>query len=278
MEGSIEAFILGVIQGWTEFLPVSSTAHLRIVPSLFHWNDPGTAFSAVLQLGTVVAIIVYFWKDLFKIYGSLISEIFTTGKVSSFDSKLGFWILLGTIPICIFGYLLREPVENGSVRNLYIVAGYLIFFGILLLFAEMIATQARTLDSINVLDALLIGVFQAFSLIPGVSRSGVTLLCGLMLGFKRSHAARFSFLLSVPALLLSGIFEFNMLILNIRSFNAEHSWGSLLIGMLSACISGYFAIDFLLKYLQTHKTYIFVAYRVLLGSLIIYLYYNHMIS
>lgn len=279
MQEYFKAAILGIVQGITEFLPISSTAHLRIFPALMHWEDPGTAYSAVLQLGSMFAVIIYFWRDLIKIYGALFGDIFLwiKGKVSSplqsNDSKLGFWILLGTIPICIFGVLFKEPIETGIVRDLNIVAFYLIFFGMLLFLSERIAKQNRILSGINALDVLLIGVAQAFALVPGVSRSGVTLFAGLLLGFKRAQAARFSFLLSVPAVLISGLFEFLSLFSSIKSSSESIIWIDLFIGIIFACVSGYFSIDFLLKYLQTHKTHIFVVYRVMLGLFILYLNY-----
>ncbi|MBI3590392.1 MAG: undecaprenyl-diphosphatase UppP [Candidatus Melainabacteria bacterium] len=278
MKSVSEAFILGIVQGITEFLPISSTAHLRIVPALFHWSDPGTAFSAVLQIGTMVAVVIYFWKDLIKMYEALIKDFIflcsggkTNELIRSYESKLALWILLGTVPICIFGFLFKKPIEEGMVRDLNIVAFYLIFFGILLFFSEIIAKETRVLTSINALDVLLIGLAQSFALIPGVSRSGVTLFAGLLLGFKRPLAARFSFLLSVPAVLASSVLELNTLILNIESTGNRIIWSDLLIGIVAACASGYFAIDFLLKYLQTRKTHVFVLYRVLIGALVIYL-------
>src|SRR3989338_6765851 len=152
-----QSIILGIVQGFTEFLPISSTAHLRIVPALFHWNDPGTAFSAVIQLGTVFAVLIYFWNDLIQIYGALISDIVRGKKFTSYESKLGLWILLGTIPICVFGILFKEPIEAGMLRNLNLVASYLIFFGLMLFLSEVIGKQNRSLLSIRIIDVLLIG-------------------------------------------------------------------------------------------------------------------------
>jgi len=267
-----QSTILGIIQGLTEFLPISSTAHLRIVPAILKWDDPGTAFSAVLQLGTMLAVLIYFWKDLLKIYGALLSDLFSYKKPVSNESKLAFWILLGTIPICIFGLLFKEPLEAGMVRNLNLISFYLIFFGLLLFVSEMIAKQNRKLSQINALDVLMIGIAQAFALIPGASRSGVTLFAGLLLGFKRTDAARFSFLLSVPAVLLSGLLELNTLFSGALQ-ECTPPWDKLFMGVIGAYLAGYFTIDFLLKFLQTHKTYVFVVYRILLGVLVIYL--NH---
>src|SRR3989338_6711122 len=266
-----QSIILGIVQGFTEFLPISSTAHLRIVPALFHWKDPGTAFSAVLQLGTMFSVIIYFWKDLIKIYGAFINDLLTNKKLTSYDSKLGFWIILGTIPICIFGFLFKEPIEAGLARSLNTVSFYLIFFGLLLYISEIFSKETRTIGNINPLDVLLIGIAQSFALIPGVSRSGVTIFAVLLLGFKRSHAAKFSFLLSVPAILASGVLELSTLISVLNTGASEIIWQELVIGVIFACLSGFMAIDFLLKYLQSHKTHIFVIYRVILGILVLYL-------
>lgn len=277
MNEHIKSIILGIVQGFTEFLPISSTAHLRIIPALFHWDDPGTAFSAVIQLGTMVAVVIYFWKDLVKIYSAFFKALFNGAKFESQEAKLGLWILIGTIPICVFGLLFKDPIEAGVVRNLYIVSFYLIFFGIMLLISELTAKQNRTINNINALDVVLIGLVQVFALIPGVSRSGVTLFAGLLLGFKRIQAARFSFLLSIPAILASGVLELNTLIQSIRVSESNVVILDLLLGIIFAGISGYVAIDFLLKFLQSHKTHIFVMYRVLLGVLVVWLSYNGII-
>ena len=272
-----ESAFLGIVQGLTEFLPISSTAHLRIVPSFLGWQDPGTAFSAVIQLGTMLSVIIYFWKDLARIYGSLIKETFYRQKKLSQDSKLALWILLGTIPISIFGLLFKDPIEQGLVRNLNMIAFHLIFFALLLSFSEYVSKQNKSIAKINVLDVLLIGLAQSFALIPGVSRSAVTIMAGLLLGFKRSESARFSFLLSVPAVLLSGLLELRTLFYSITSHQETIVFADMLVGLFFACVSGYLTIGFLLKYLQTHRTYVFVVYRILLGILIICLSYRGLI-
>ena len=258
----IQSIILGIVQGLTEFLPISSTAHLRIAPALFGWGDPGTAFSAVLQLGTMIAVIIYFWKDLSKIYGALANDLFLIGRkkdlLDTNESKTALWILLGTLPICIFGLLFKKPIEEGMVRNLNIISFYLIFFGILLFISELIAKQSRNITKINALDVILLGLAQSFALIPGVSRAGVTLFAGLLLGFKRADAARFSFLLSVPAVFLSGLLELNTLLQAVKAGSENIIWVNLFVGVFVAFISGYFSIHFLLKYLQKNKTNIFV--------------------
>lgn len=281
MDSTIQSIILGIVQGITEFLPISSTAHLRIVPALLNWSDPGAAFSAVIQTGTMFAVIIYFWKDLSKIYGALLNDLFVRGGkkalLTTHESKTAFWILLGTLPICVFGLLFKDQIEQGMVRNLNIISFSLIFFGILLFFSELISRQSRNINQINSLDVILFGLAQSFALIPGVSRSGVTILAGLLLGFKRADAARFSFLLSVPAVLASGLLELNTLFHAVKIGTEDLIWTNLFIGVVCAFIAGYFSIHFLLKYLQTNKTNVFVVYRVLLGALVICLNYRRVI-
>ena len=281
MYSMLQSIVLGIIQGLTEFLPISSTAHLRIFPALLKWSDPGTAFSAVIQLGTMFAVIIYFRKDLSKIYGALFSDLISWKKkkplLNSQESKTAFWILIGTVPICVFGLLFKEQIEVGMVRDLNIISFYLIFFGILLFISELIAKQSRSIGKINALDVILFGLAQSFALIPGVSRSGVTLFAGLLLGFKRADAAKFSFLLSVPAVFASGLLELNTFFHAVKINSGNTSWTNLFIGVVCAFLSGYFSIHFLLKYLQTNKTTIFVIYRILLGALVIYLNYKGII-
>lgn len=272
MESIIKSIVLGIVQGLTEFLPISSTAHLRIIPSLFHWEDPGTAFSAIIQLGTLLSVIFFFWKDLKSLYGSLISEIINKKKLSD-DSKMGLWILIGTLPICIIGFLFKDMLESGAFRGLNLISFYLIFFGVVLYLGEILGKQNKNIASINLLDILLIGIMQTFALVPGASRSGVTIIGGLLLGYKRSDAAKFSFLLSIPAVLASGLLELYSLISQLKNNRAEMVFIDLFLGMFFAFLSGYWAIGFLLKYLQTHKTHVFVIYRIILGLLIVYLNY-----
>lgn len=252
----IQSIILGIVQGLTEFLPVSSTAHLRIVPALLKWEDPGTAYSAVIQLGTVLAVIIFFWKDLKQVY----------------KTKQAIWILYGTIPICFFGLLFKKQIEHGFVRDLNIISISLILVGLLLLVIEKVSKQSKSIESISLKDVLLIGFAQSLALIPGVSRSGITLIAAMFVGLKRAEAARFSFLLSIPAVVLSGLLELKTLVETVKT-GEDIFWTNLLIGTVAAFFSGYYAIDFLLKYLKEHKSYIFVFYRVALGLVLLYLTY-----
>lgn len=266
MEEIIKAIVLGIVQGITEFLPISSTAHLRIVPALFGWEDPGAAYSAVIQIGTMMAVIIYFLKDLIRIYKKVITNLLEKKLITDIDSKLGWYIIIGTIPIIIFGLLLEKFIEN-EFRSLYVISFSLVFFAIILAIAERISKKNLDLKDLTLSKALVIGVAQAFALIPGASRSGVTITGGLFAGFNRETAARFSFLLSVPAVLLSGLYEFYKILPELNQQGAL----SLIIATVFSFLSGILAIEFLLRYLRTHSTYIFIWYRIILGILLLIL-------
>jgi undecaprenyl-diphosphatase len=260
---AFQAIVLGIVQGLTEFLPISSTGHLRIVPAFLGWEDPGAAFTAVTQLGTLAAVLLYFREDLWRIVTTWLRSLREPELRSSLDARMGWYIGLGTIPIAIFGFLFKDQIEEGA-RSLYLIGTTLIVLGLLLLLAEKVATHERPLERINRRDAIVIGFAQACALVPGVSRSGATLTAGMFLGFDRPSAARYSFLLSVPAVVLSGLFE-------LRKIGDEGGAGFVptAIATLLAFIVGYATIAFLLRWLTSHSTAIFVAYRVLLGALVI---------
>jgi len=260
-----EAIVLGIVQGLTEFLPISSSGHLRIVPAFFGWEDPGTAFTAVIQLGTMAAVLLYFRTDLWNIARAWVREIRLPYKQRSRDANLGWFIILGTIPICVFGFLFRNQIEDGA-RSLYLIGAMLIAFSFVMLIADRLGSQARPIEHLNARDGLWIGLAQALALIPGVSRSGATISAGLLRGFDRAAAARYSFLLSVPAVVISGLFE-------ARHIGGEGSVGlaPTLIATLLAFASGYAAIAWLLRYLATHNLTIFIAYRIPLGVLVLVL-------
>jgi undecaprenyl-diphosphatase len=269
-----EAIILGIVQGLTEFLPISSSGHLLIVPAIMGWEDPGAAFTAVIQIGTMAAVVIYFRQDLWKIARSFFRGLFGRATPEEQpDVRMGWYLALGTIPIVIFGVIFSDQIESGA-RNLYIVGTMLIVFGIVLACADMFSKHVRTIDSIKPPDAVVIGLAQALALIPGVSRSGATITFGLFRGFKRKDAARFSFLLSVPAVVLSGVYELK------DAFG--HSTGAsaleLIAATVAAFIVGYWSIAFLLKWLGEHTMAIFVGYRIVLGFLVIGLTASGMIS
>ena len=278
----IEAVILGIVQGLTEFLPISSTGHLTLAGKFMglisdknpeHW----TSFIAVIQLGTMLSIFVYFWKDLWGILTEFLQQNLQRRiKYSrqSTNSKLGWMIILGTIPIVIIGLLFKDMIEGALTKNLYVISGSLIVLAIILAGAEKTAKFKKNIEDITVLDSFLIGLAQAVALIPGSSRSGTTITGGLFLGLKRDVAARFSFLLSVPAVLASGMLQ---LIESLKYINYDLTV-NLIVATIVSAVSGYLAIDFLLKFLKKNTTFVFIYYRIALGALILFLLYSNIIN
>jgi undecaprenyl-diphosphatase len=260
---ALQAIVLGIVQGLTEFLPISSTGHLRIVPAFLGWEDPGAAFTAVTQLGTMAAVLLYFREDLWRIVTTWLRSLREPELRGTLDARMGWYIGLGTIPIAIFGFIFKDQIEEGA-RSLYLIGTTLIVLGLLLLLAEKVATHERPLELINRRDAIVIGFAQACALVPGVSRSGATLTAGLFLGFDRTSAARYSFLLSVPAVVLSGLFE-------MRKIGDPGGAGAVetALATIAAFAVGYAAIAWLLKWLTNHSMMIFVVYRVALGIIVI---------
>ncbi len=262
----IEAVVLGIVQGITEFLPISSTAHLRIAPELFGWQDPGAAFSAVIQLGTVAAVILYFGRDLVRLAGAFFQSIAHRSPLESTESRLAWFVVIGTIPVGVAGLLFKKSIET-SLRSLYVIAIALIVLALVLFVVERVAPHRKTLEQMTLGDGIVIGLCQAMALIPGSSRSGTTLTGGLAVGLKREDAARYSFLLSIPATTAAGIFE-------LRHFvrASDHpSTGVLIIGTLFSFGAGMLAISGLLRFLRTHSTGVFVVYRVIVGVLLLVL-------
>jgi undecaprenyl-diphosphatase len=260
---ALEAIVLGIVQGLTEFLPISSTAHLRIVPAFAGWEDPGAAFTAVVQLGTMAAVLVYFRADLRRIGRAWLRSLTRPEERAATDARLGWFIVLGTIPIGLFGLAFSNQIETGG-RDLTLIGCALIAFAFVMLAAERVSTRHRSLEDLTPRDAAAIGLAQAAALVPGVSRSGATISAGLFLGLERGAAARYSFLLSVPAVVLSGLFE-------LRHIGEEGAAGPAptAIAALLAFVVGYASIAFLLRFLVTHTIEVFVAYRVVLGVLVL---------
>jgi undecaprenyl-diphosphatase len=259
----LQSIVLGLVQGFTEFLPISSTGHLRIVPAFLGWKDPGAAFTAVIQLGTMVAVLLYFRRDLLRIARAWLGSLRNPAGRGELDARLGWYIIVATIPISIFGLLFKDQIESGA-RSLYLIGAALIVFGLVLLLAERAGTRRREIEDVEAPDSVFIGLAQVLALVPGVSRSGATIAAGLFRGFDRPAAARFSFLLSVPAVVLSGLFELR----HVGDAGAT-SAAALAIATIVAFITGYASIAFLLRYLTTHSTRIFVVYRVALGTAVL---------
>ena len=270
-----EAIILGIIQGITEFLPISSTGHLTVAGKLMNIISPEhpeqwTAFIAVIQLGTLAAVLVYFRKDIINIINSFLNDNLATRKrfsEQSQDSKLGWLIIVGTIPVVIIGLSFKHIIEGTLTKDLYVIAGSLIGLAVILALAEMVAKFNKEIKNLSIKDALIIGIAQCFALIPGSSRSGTTITGGLFIGLNREAAARFSFLLSIPAVLASGLLE----LYESLAFLNSSMVLNLIISTIVSGISGYIAIDFLLKYLRKNTTFLFIYYRIALGILIIIL-------
>jgi undecaprenyl-diphosphatase len=278
----LDAILLGIIQGITEFLPISSTGHLTLAGKLLNLisrehPEQWTAFIAVIQLGTMLAVLIYFYKDLYGIVKDFINEnLFSRRSFSNqnLNSKLGWLIIVGTIPIVVMGLLFKQQIEGAFTKNLYVIALSLIVLGIILFVAEKISKFKKEIDQISIFDSIMIGIAQAISLIPGSSRSGTTITAGLFLGLKRDVAARFSFLLSVPAILASGLLQ----LYEALSFINSDMIINLIISTLVSAISGYLAIDFLIKYLKKKSTIIFVVYRIILGLSILILLSQNFIN
>lgn len=256
-----QAITLGVVQGLTEFLPISSIAHLRVIPALLGWPDPGAAFSAVIQLGTLAAVLVYFANDIWIMTRAVLRGVADGRPWAKHEARLGWFILIGTLPIVVCGLLFKRFIV-GEFRSLYVISGSLIVLGILLWAAERRAAFRRGVESIGWVDSQLIGLAQAVALIPGSSRSGTTMTAAMFLGLRREAAARFSFLLGIPAIGGAGLFELRDLL---KHGLGEAGLSALVIGILTSAVSGYLAIDLLLRYLRTRTTYVFVWYRIGLG-------------
>lgn len=274
MQEILKAILLGVVQGLTEFLPVSSTAHLRIIPSFFGWQDIGASYTAVMQVGTMLAIIIYFRNDLINMVTSTLQSL-KTRDFKSKDTKLFIMIILGTIPIVIVGFLLKDFIRH-EFRNMYVVASSLIFFSLVLWFADRYTKKTVNMEKLGYADGLIIGFFQALALIPGASRSGSTISGAFFRNMTREDAARFSFLLSIPAVLLSGMYE--LFSQRAELMRADSAILSLVIATIVSGVVGYWSIGFLLSFIKKHSMMLFVVYRIAFGILIIILLSTKVIS
>ncbi|MGY6530444.1 MAG: undecaprenyl-diphosphate phosphatase [Cyanobacterium sp.] len=263
-----QAFFLGFVQGITEFLPISSSAHLKVVPMALGWGDPGVAFTAIIQLGSILAVIWYFWQDLKDLTLGML-KAWQTKNYDTHEFKIGTGILVGTIPICVAGLgikLFVDDFDGSAVRGLSAIALASIIMSILLAVAEKFCYPKRNFDDLSIKDGILMGLAQTLALIPGVSRSGSTITAGLFINLERSTAARFSFLLGIPAITLAGLVELkDVLTVNLTS----ESIMPLVVGTISSAIFSYLAIAWLIRFLQKKKTWIFVWYRLAFGLIIL---------
>lgn len=275
----LEAIILGLLQGLTEFLPISSSAHLRIFGDLAGWGDPGATFTAITQLGTELAVVIYFWKDITRIIGTWFRSLGTKDgartagiRTADPDARLGWVIIIGTVPIVLAGFFLQDYIRT-SLRSLWITAIVLIVFGILLGLADRLGRRVKTARNLNYRDGLTIGVAQMLALVPGVSRSGASTSAGLALGYDRPTAARFSFLLAVPAVFGSGLYETYTAFTCDPGVDAACGTGYGLFETIAATIVafgvGLAVIAFLMRWISTRSFMPFVIYRILLGGVLL---------
>jgi len=265
--GYVKVAVLGVVQGITELLPISSTAHMRVVPALLGWQDPGSAFSAAMQLAALAAVVSYFWNDVRHLIGSSLYAI----RNRQFDNqyfRLSVGILLATIPIVIAGWALAGVLNmcNSPLRSLSVIGWACIVMAMLLALAELYARHRRTIGEASLTDAITVGIAQVGALIPGVSRSGSTLTAALALGFKRDEAARFSFLIGLPAIALAGFKE----LWELHKAQLDgHGWSVLAVGLVIASVSAFFAIWGLMRVLERFSAWPFVIYRGMLGVVLL---------
>ena len=271
----IQSLTLGVVQGLTEFLPISSTAHMNLVPQLFGWPKPGSAAEAVIQLGTIAAVILYFRKDLARVTVGFLRGLRPGPGRSSVEARQGWAIVAGTIPVCVAGLLLEDQIDT-TFRGTAVIGVMMIVMALFLWLAEALAKRRRGMEDVRASDGWLVGLAQALALVPGVSRSGSTLTAALFLDLNREAAARFSFLLSVPAVLLSGLYKMKDVLdpppaLPGAAQTQVWTVPDLAVATVVAGVVGYASIAFLLRYLRTRTTLVFIVYRLLAGALILYL-------
>ncbi|MFV0130999.1 undecaprenyl-diphosphate phosphatase [Streptomyces sp. HMX112] len=269
-----ESFILGLVQGLTEFLPISSSAHLRLTAAFAGWHDPGAAFTAITQIGTETAVLIYFRKDIARIVSAWSRSLFDKRMRGDHDAQMGWLVIVGSIPIGVLGVTFKDQIE-GPFRDLRLIATTLIVMGVVLGVADRLAArdevggrhravrERKTLRDLGVRDGLIYGVCQAMALVPGVSRSGATISGGLLMGYTREAAARYSFLLAIPAVLASGVFE-----LKDAGEGGHVSWGPTIFATLVAFAVGYAVIAWFMRFISTKSFMPFVIYRILLGILL----------
>jgi undecaprenyl-diphosphatase len=258
----LKAVILGLLQGLTEFLPISSSAHLRIFPELWGWGDPGAAFTAVIQIGTETAVLFYFRKDIWRIASAWLRSLVRPELRGHLDARMGWFIIIGSLPIVVLGILLKDVIER-DFRNLWIIGTTLIVLGVILGIADRVSSDRLQIKNISLRDAILMGAAQALALIPGVSRSGATISMGRFLGYEREAATRYAFLLAIPAVVGAGLYELP----EIPHGDNSYGWGPTILATVVSFLVGYAAIAWLLRYVSTRSYTPFVVYRVALGGM-----------
>lgn len=262
----LKAVVLGTLQGLTEFLPISSSAHLRIFPELFGWGDPGAAFTAVIQIGTELAVLIYFRNDIWRIGTAWVRSLYRPEYRGHLDSRMGWFIIIGSLPIVLLGIVLKDVIER-DFRNLWIIGTTLIVLGVILGVADRMSSDRKRVKDLSMRDAVLMGLAQACALVPGVSRSGATISMGRFLGYEREAATRYAFLLAIPAVVGAGLFELK----EIPNGDNSYGWGPTVVATVVAFVVGYAAIAWLLRYVSTRSYLPFVLYRIGLGTMVLVL-------
>ncbi|MEX2093148.1 MAG: undecaprenyl-diphosphatase UppP [Pirellulales bacterium] len=269
----LEAIVLAVVQGLTEFLPISSTAHLRVVPALLGWDDPGAAFSAVIQIGTLAAVLTYFWRDVLRILTAMLADLRGGKLATTHDAALGWMIAAGTIPIVVCGLLFKDAIET-TLRSLYVVSVALVIVSVLLVLVELVVRRriaagemGRDVGELTWRDAIVVGFAQAAALIPGTSRSGATIFGGLTCGLSREAAARYSFLLSIPSVFAAGLYQ--LIKAREELLASQDEVVNLVAALVVSAAVGYATIPWLLGFLRTHSTFVFIVYRLLLAGVLL---------
>ncbi len=262
----LRAVVLGVVQGLTEFLPISSSAHLAIVPKLLGWEDPGAAYTAVVQIGTELAVLLYFWHDIWTIGSGWVRGLFSAEARRAQEWRMGWFIIVGSLPIVVLGLLLQNLIDR-EFRNLWVIGTTLIVLGVVLGIAEKVGRKVKPIDELNARDAVLLGLAQAGALVPGVSRSGATISMGLFLGYERAAATRYAFLLAIPAVVGAGVYKLK----DIGGSDNAYGWGPTVVGTIVSFVVGLAVIHWILRYVSTRSYAPFVGYRIGLGALVLVL-------
>lgn len=260
----LRSVVLGLLQGLTEFLPISSSAHLAIFPQLFGWGDPGAAYTAVVQIGTEVAVVLYFWRDIWTIGSGWIRGLFSAEARREPSWSMGWFIIIGSVPIVVLGLLFEDLIDR-EFRSLWVIATMLVLLGIVLGIAEKVGRKHRPISQLTPRHAVLFGAAQAAALVPGVSRSGATISMGLFLGYERQAATRYAFLLAIPAVVGAGVYKLKDIP------GGENAYGTVptIVGTVVAFAVGLAVIHWLLRYVSTRSYAPFVAYRIVLGLVVL---------
>lgn len=256
----LRSVVLGLIQGLTEFLPISSSAHLAIFPQLFGWGDPGAAYTAVIQIGTELAVVLYFWRDIWTIGSGWVRGVFSAEARRAPEWQMGWFIIIGSLPIVILGLLLEDLIDR-EFRSLWIIATTLVVLGVVLGISEKVGRKNRAIEQMTMRHAVMLGAAQAAALVPGVSRSGATISMGLFLGYERQAATRYAFLLAIPAVVGAGVYKLK----DIPGAENAYGTGPTIVGTVVSFVVGLAVIHWLLRYVSTRSYAPFVVYRIVLG-------------